>query len=360
MSNEVSPTQNPLESPSNMDAGNAEIVAEAGLLDFATKFVSGEDTPQQEVAEEVKTEQQSEESVEEEVEQTEEADDTNIEAEEAVEEGEVDQEETSESPKEIDTLSFTDLSDQVEKIEIGGKEYTPAQLKSILGQEESAGTKARKAAEELAKIEAKQAELSKQEEWLSKQREASVQSDELATYANEYKALDAQYQQALAEEDAFTLPLIKGKMENVQKKMQEAQNKVQEVQKEAHQKHMSKVSAELQSQGYGNLLKNGAEADAWKAYATKVGLDQAGMFAAVNTPQLAIALDKARRFDELNSKKGTVLKSKGKLLKSSGKTVLNNKQKSEAAYKKRMAEGNPSDKDQRDYFTALANDVLSL
>ena len=350
-------SQHTSESPSVVDAGNAQDIAEAGLLDFATNFVVG-DQPQEEVVEEKEELQQPEEISTEEQELVEpEAGDENVEADKTDEVEEVDQDVNPEA--DIDILSFTDLQDQVGKIEIGGKEYTPAQLKSILGQEESAGTKARKAAEELAKVEAAKADLTEQEAWLKKRTESVAQSDKLATLANQYNALNAQYQKALSSEDSHQMTILDGKMKNVANQYNSAQKQVQAVQNEAQQKHLAKVASHLETEGYGNLLKDTPESTAWKSYATKVGLDESGMFAAVNTPQLAIALEKARRFDELHSKKGTVLKSKGKVLKSSGNKIQNTQQKANSAKQARIAAGKPSDRDTNDYFLDLAKRMHS-
>ena len=357
MDNETNLSQNTVESPSAVGSGNAQEIAEAGLLDFATNFVVG-DQPQEEVVEKEEETQQSEEISTEQEELVEtEADDTEIdvEVEDADEEEVVDQEVDSDKL----ALSFTDFMDQVGALEIGGKEYTPAQLKSILGQEESAGTKARKAAEELAKVEAAKKELAEQEIWLKKRTESVAQSDELAKLANQYTSLNAQYQKALSAEDSHQMTILDGKMKNVANRYKAAQGKVQEVQREAQQRHLTKVASTLETEGYGNLLKDTPEATAWKAYATKVGLDESGMFAAVNTPQLAIALEKARRFDELNSSKGKVLKSKGKILKSSGNKIQNTKTKAETARKQRLAQGKITDSDANDYFLNLAKTVLS-
>ena len=343
-----SPTEVSIGSPS-VDTSDAQATAEAGLLDFAMNFVAG-DQPQESAAEETETEQQSDEMSTE----TEELVDTeaedNTEAEEAAE---MDEDDPEGEPLEtdIDLLSFEELSSQVGKIEIGGKEYSPAQLKSILGQEEAAGTKARKAAEELKQVEERRAELETYEAQLQSRSKAVEQSGELAQMANAGKQLQEQLQKARQAEDYLQVSKINDQLTILNQRYQSKMSEVQTVEAEVRQQKLNSFSKSLTDQGYGKLLEDSPEAAAWQGYVKKSGLDQAAVNAAIESPQLAIALEKARLYDEISSKKGAVLKNASKSLKPSSNKV---KSKSSGQKKKAEYQANPDA-----YFLDLAKDVLA-
>ena len=247
------------------------------------------------------------------------ADATHIEADETDEEDEVaDPTEEVNEAAEIDVLTYDDLFEQVKGIEIGGEVYSPAQLKSILGQEKAAGTKAREAAETIKALDAQKAELDKRAQWLDRRQSASVQSDEMVRLQKDYAKLQSELESYTdVEENLYEIGVTREKMNRVSAQYQAVKKEVDEVQ-QAHRQEQKVLAAEgLKERGLEFLTKKGPQADAWVSYA-KDRMDPSVIEDVVVNPALAEMVEKARRWDAANGKEGKKLTSKSPALKSTG------------------------------------------
>ena len=264
-------------------------------------------------------------------------DDSVVEADEADEEEETDPEAVPET--DIDVMSITELAEQVGKIEINGKEYSPAQLKSILGQEESAGTKAREASSKLKDIEAREAKLVEQEQWLQDRNTAVAKSDQLAEMQVEARKINAQIQKARGEGDMYEVALYKDKLEQLTADYNVAAQQIQQVQQREEQESVAKAAEGLKERGLGYLLSDNEQSKAWTAYASSK-LSPQELRAAALSPAYAEVLEKARKFDAANGKTTKKLKSSAKTLKSgTGKSIGSKQSKQEQARKQRLRAG---------------------
>ena len=264
-------------------------------------------------------------------------DDSVVEAEEADEVEEADPEEVHDT--DIEVMSITELAEQVGKIEINGNEYTPAQLKSILGQEESAGTKAREASSKLKEIEAREAKLAEQEQWLQDRNSAVVKSDQLAGMQAEAHKINAAIQKARAEGDMYEVTLGKDRLELLQQQFAATSQEVQKVNARAEQESIAKAEAGLRERGLDYLLSDNDQAKAWMDY-TQSKLSQQELRAAILSPAIAEAIEKARKYDAASGKATKKVRASGKTLKGGTGNKIGSKQsKQEQARKQRLQAG---------------------
>ena len=264
-------------------------------------------------------------------------DDSVVEADEADEEEETDPDAVPET--DIDVMSITELAEQVGKIEINGKEYSPAQLKSILGQEESAGTKAREASSKLKDIEAREAKLVEQEKWLEDRNTAVAKSDQLAEMQVEARKINAQIQKARGEGDMYEVALYKDQLEQLNVNYKAAAQQIKQVQAREEQESVAKAEAGLRERGLDYLLSDNENSKAWVEYAN-TKLTPQELRAATLSPGFAELVEKARKFDAANGKTTKKLKSSAKTLKSGTGNKIGSKQsKQEQARKQRLRAG---------------------
>ena len=250
------------------------------------------------------------------------SDETHIEDADAEVEGdeEVDPGDDVNENAEIDVLAYDDLFDQVQKIEIGGEVYTPAQLKSILGQEVSAGTRAREAAERTKELDAREQQLEAQIQWLDTRKVAAVQSDEMARIARDYQALEDAHMELDPEVDLYEVNLNREKMNRMGKRYQQLKQEVDAVTARVEAEKEQRSAAVLKEKGYDYLLSNNKRSQAWNDYAqNNLGMSEAAVFQAVTDPSVVIAIEKARRWDEAQSKDTTKLTSSSKTPRSTGR-----------------------------------------
>ena len=321
------------ESPSAME-GNVE---ELGAKLFEGIFDTELDANASKEVEEPDVDDQEEEVVSEEEEP---ADDASVEesdeAEETVEEDDDDQEEFS---GDIDVMSITELAEQVGKIEINGEEYTPAQLKSILGQETAAGTKAREASAKLKEVEAREAKIAEQEEWLTQRTNAAATSDQLVEMQSEARKINASLQKAREEGDMYEVAVQKDKLEVLGQEYQKAQQEVQGVQQKQQQELMVKVEQGLKDRNLGYLLQDNDDSKAWTEYASSK-LSQQELQTVLMIPAVAEAIEKARKWDGAGKKSTAKLKSSTKTLKKGTGNKLSSQQtKAQQAQKARLRNG---------------------
>ena len=323
------------ESPSAME-GNVE---ELGAKLFEGIFDTELDANASKEVEEPDVDDQEEEVVSEEEEP---ADDASVEesdeVEETVEEDEDDQEEFS---GDIDVMSITELAEQVGKIEINGEEYTPAQLKSILGQETAAGTKAREASAKLKEVEAREAKIAEQEEWLTQRTNAAATSDQLVEMQSEARKINASLQKAREEGDMYEVAVQKDKLEVLGQDYQKAQQEVQVVQQRQNQEMMAKVEQGLKDRNLGYLLQENDDSKAWTEYASS-RLNPQELQTVLMIPAVAEAIEKARKWDGAGKKSNpqTKLKSSTKTLtKGTGNKLSSQQSKAKQAQKARLRKG---------------------
>ena len=263
--------------------------------------------------------------------------DSAVEAEEADEGDEADPEEVHET--DIDIISITELAEQVGKIEINGNEYTPAQLKSILGQEESAGTKVREASSKLKDLEAREENLAKQEQWLKDRNSAVAKSDQLAEMQAEARKINAHIQKARGEGDMYEVALYKDKLEQLTADYNQTAQQVQQVRQREEQESLLKAEAGLKQRGLDYLLSDNDQSKAWSEYASSK-LSQQELRAALMSPAIAEAFEKARKYDTASGKTTRKLKSSAKTLKGGTGNKIGSKQsKQEQARKQRLRAG---------------------
>ena len=293
---------NSIDLDSSMDAF-ASYLAQEGHIDEAP--VAEEPTEEPEVEEPEVEEELVEDA----------ADDSDIEADESAEEDGEDPEVNSEA--EIDVLSYNDLFDQVGAVEINGETYTPAQLKSILGQDKAAGTKAREAAERLKELETREGKLIEQEEWLQQRTGAKQQSDQLVQLQNHAKQINAEINKAREEGDMYELSVQKDKLEQLSNHYNKIKREVDQVNQKQEAELYLKAEAGLRELGLNYLLEDSPESKAWTDYISK-SLTQSEMKAVTLNPQLAAMVEKARKWDIANSKQGKKLVSKSTTLKTNG------------------------------------------
>ena len=277
--------------------------------------------PVEEVVEEQPTEEQ---------ELVEDASDENIEAEESVEEEiEEDQEEVSEDA-EIDVLGYEELFSQVKALEINGETYTPAQLKSILGQDKAAGTKAREAAAQLKEVTAKSEELAKKEHLLNERVKSSNNVNVLSELQVKAKDLNTRLEAARAEGDMYEVTQIKDELDILGRKYQATKSQVENTRKMQEEQQLHNAVKGLQERGLGYLVEDTPQATAWNAYASsKLTAKEVEMASMV--PAFAEAIEKARKYDAARGTEGKKLVSKGPTLKGAGKKAPTASQKQKAS-----------------------------
>ena len=309
------------ESPSAME-GNVE---ELGAKLFEGIFDTELDANASDDVEEPDVDDQEEEVVSEEEEP---ADDASVEesdeVEETVEEDEDDQEEFT---GDIDVMSITELQEQVGKIEINGTEYTPAQLKSILGQETAAGTKAREASAKLKEVEAREAKIAEQEQWLQQRTNAAATSDQLVEMQSEARKINASLQKAREEGDMYEVAVQKDKLEILGQNYRQAEQQVKAVHQRQNQEMLAKAEQGLRDRNMGYLLQNNDDSKAWLEYAN-ARLTPRELEATLMIPAMAEAIEKARKWDGAGKKSNpqTKLKSSTKTLKKGTGNELSSQQ----------------------------------
>lgn len=268
--------------------------------------------------------------------------DSDIEADDATDDDEVTDPIDVNENADIDVLSYDDLFNQVGKIEIGGELYSPAQLKSILGQEVSAGTKAREAAERVKELDARAEKLDAEQAWLEQRKEAAVQSDEMARLQREYASIQEKVKGMDPQEDLYEVSLAREQMARIGERYNELHQEVSVVQQRADAEKAQKAAAELKAAGYDYLVSDQKKSKAWLNYASGLGMSQAELHDAARTPSVAIAIEKARQWDAAQSKDTKKLTSTAKAPRSSGRIKQTSQAQKDAKQVSRIKSGQAS------------------
>ena len=333
----------------NVENPNAQ--AEAGVDAFADAFLASSgivDAPSAET--EVVEESDEVEELSEDI-----TDETPVEAEAEATEEETDLEVNDDA--EISVLSYQDLFDQVGAVEINGESYTPAQLKSILGQEVSAGKKAREAAERLKEMETREAKLQEQENWLQQRSKATQQSDQLVQMQSEGRKINAAIKQAREEGDMYELSVQKDKMDQLNNAYRKAQKEVNAVSQRQEAEMYQRASKGLKDVGMGYLLEDNKDSQAWTTYASN-NLAASEVKAVTLNPQLAAMVEKARKWDIANGKQGKKLTSKSPTLKTQGSSQTKLKQQRKAAMTDAMKRGQGDQQSAEAGINAIARELF--
>ena len=340
------PTQGTTESPSVSTGAVShemtEAEANAGLDAFAAQFVGA--VPQNEEPEVSEEATESEESIEEE----ELMDDAGVDTPDEVDEYDEVQDESDQPEGEVEIVSYDDLKGYA--LEIGGEHYTAAQLKSMLGRMKSAGEEARKADQAVKDLDAREAQLAEQEQWIQQRVSATAQSDQLAEMSSEARKINAAIQKARDEGDMYEVAVQKDNLDVLKQQYAAVKKDVDAVSQQYEVKQMQAAEHGLKERGLGYLLEDSPQAKAWTDYATSK-LSQQELRAVTMIPALAEAIEKARKYDSANSKKGVKLKSSGKTLKPG---VNKPKTVNTTTKKREQYQANPDS-----YFLDLAKDVLN-
>ena len=258
------------------------------------------------------------------------SDESDIEAEDTAEEAEeADPAEEEEFAGDIEVMSVTELFEQVNKIEINGKEYSQAQLKSILGQEESAGTKAREASAKLKEIETRESKIAQAEAAVQQKIQAAGASDQMTTMQAEARKLNAAIEVARQEGDMYEVAVAKDKLEILTKQYHQAKSKVDTARQQADLQQVQAAEKGLQERGLSYLLEDGPKAKAWLDHVS-TKLTPAEIRMATLSPAVAAAFEAERLYESAKGKEGKKLVSKGPTLKASGKKAPSKNQKQQA------------------------------
>lgn len=346
---ESNPTQTPVESLSSgvsgaVDQHDLEIQADAALDAFAAQFVGAD--PQNEEPAEREVEESEEVTGEHEELSDDDADvDTPDEADDAEEVEESDQQD-----EELEIVSYDDLKGYA--LEIGGENYTAAQLKSMIGRMKSAGKEAREADQALQEANARLEQAQAQEQWIEQRMSAVASSDKMHQLQSQWQKMNEEIARYEEEGDMYEVTLLERKQKRIAQEYHAAKHELETVQERETQKKRKVAREGLESRGLTHLNNDGPETKAWVDY-VKSKIDNPAEFqTAALTPSIAEAFEKARKYD------ASVGKTKGSKLKSSGKTLksgVNTPAKTPASKRKAEYDANPDA-----YFEDLARDVLGL
>ena len=257
------------------------------------------------------------------------SDESNIEVEETAEVEEADPAEEEEFAGDIEVMSVTELFEQVNKIEINGKEYSQAQLKSILGQEESAGTKAREASAKLKEIEDRENKIAQAENAVQQKIQAVGASEQMSAMQAEAKRLNAAIDAARQEGDMYEVAVAKDKLDVLKQQYHKAKSKVDAVRQQSENQQVQAAERGLKERGLSYLLEDGPKAKAWLDHVSSK-LSPAELRMATLSPAVAAAFEAERLYVAAMGKEGKKLVSKGPSLKASGKKAPSKSQKQQA------------------------------
>ena len=345
--------------------------AEQGLESFAADFLSGSvessdsntGTPDELVnlAEEMLDvgEQPSDQAPEvdestpesDEAETAEESDgDTPAEVEDDVE---ADDEPTDDEVTDYFEVDYNDAKDGIYPIKINGevKMMKFSEIQNQLARSESASKKSQEANQQLQEIEAKREELAKGEEWLQQRAKASVESDQLQQLSGQYAQAQKALEKARTDNDPMKMVQIKDAMEQIGATYNKIAENVKQVNSEAEKRHIDSQYKILQDKGYGDVIN-----DSYRTYLKDNLTDQA-ISAISMDAGLAIALEKARKWDASQGKAKRTLK-KGKSLPAGGGKINQAKANKQQAISQAMAQGKGSQDDALSGIDAIAKDIL--
>ena len=265
------------------------------------------------------------------------------------------------SEADIDVLPYEDLFDQVGAIEIGGKNYTPAQLKSILGQEESAGTKAREASAKLREAEEVLARAAQQEQWVEQRMNGVQHSDQLLKIDAEIKEASEIRARARDEGDMYEVAVQKERIEVLKEQREGHKAEVDAVNKRVNHEKIQALNSSLETRGVGYLVSDKEAVGRWVEYVSNTGITQEEFKTAQLSPAIAEAFEKARKYDAAQTKGGKKISSSKKTLKAgTGKKITSTATKKGAERKTRLKKGQGTPQDVNEAALNVANSILGL
>ena len=266
---------------------------------------------------------------------------------------EADDEPTDDEVSEYFEVDYNDAKDGIYPIKINGevKMMKFSEIQNQLARSESASKKSQEANQQLQEIEAKREELARGEEWLKQRAQASVESDQLQQLSGQYAQAQKALEKARSEQDSYKMVQIKDAMEQIGAQYNKISENVKQVNSEAEKRHLDSQYKILQEKGYGDVIN-----DSYRSYLKDNLTDQA-ISAISMDAGLAIALEKARKWDASQGKSKRVLK-KGKSLPAGGGKINQAKTNKQQAINQAMAQGKGSQDDALSGIDAIAKDIL--
>ena len=318
----------------------------AELVTLAEEMLDVGEEPSDQVSEADESKQESDEAET----AKESDDDTPVKAEEDVE---TDDEPTDDDVNEYFEVSYEDAKDGVYPIKIGGevKMMKFSEIQNQLARSESASKKSQEANQQLEEIKAKEEALAQSEEWLKQRTQASVESDQLQQLSGQYSQAQSALNKAREDNDMFQVTRIKDVMEQIGAKYNEIATNVKATNEEAERRHTEAQLKILQDKGYGDVIT-----DSYKSYLND-NLTEQAISAISMDATLAIALEKARKWDASQGKGKRALK-KGKSLAAGGGNIKQAKANKQQAISKAMSQGQGSQDDALSGIDAIAKDIL--
>ena len=318
-----------------------------GIFGEPTDASASEEVPEDDVDDQVSGDSDEEEVL---------SDDNDVD--EIDEVDEIEEDETDDDHEEfsgdIDVLSIAELGEQVGKIEINGKEYTPAQLKSILGQEESAGTKAREASAKLKEIQEKEA-------WIEQRMQGVQHSDQMTAIEREARQLNEELKAAREEGDMYEVAVKKDRLEVLQGEYARAKSEVDAINNRIQSEKIENARKGLEERGLGYLNRDGKETASWLEYVRSKGVSDEDLQIAATNPAIAEAFELARKWETANGKTTKKVVSSRKTLKAgTGKKIGSTESKASAERKKRLKAGVGTSADVDSAAMNVAKDILGF
>ena len=296
------------------------------------------------------TEAEEEHPVSDHNEETEESDDdTPVEAEADEEESE----EPTDDVSEYFEVDYDDAKDGIYPIKINGeiKMMKFGEIQNQLARAESASKKSQEANHLQQELETREARLQEQEQWFEARSKATVQSEQLAQLANQYNAGQQALNKARAENDSYRMVQIKDKLEQIQGEYSHLEHQVRATNEEANKRKTQEQFEILKSKGYGEVVT-----DEYRGYLAD-NLSDTAIQAISYDATLAIALEKARKWDASQGKSKRSLK-KSKSLSAGGGKISQSKSNAQQAKLAAMKAGKGSQEDALAGLDAIANEVL--
>ena len=299
--------------------------------------------------------QESEES--EEVEETPPSDSTDdetpdIEADDDVE----DDDEPTEVLEGAWDVEYDEVKDARLPIKINGEVKMMAfgEIQNQLARAEAASTKSREVNQQLEEAEALRSQLEEEKAFVGRQKEAAKMSDEVAVRVNYIRQMEAQLKKAVESKNSHDATLLRERITAVTAETNEIYQRVTEAEAEAQQKHLAEQHNLLVSKGYGDVVNDG-----YVQY-VQGNLSEAALKAVNEDASLAIALEKARKWDESQSKgKTRKLTKKTKTLSAGKGNVKSTQSADEKAKASRFANRTASKEEAEDALLSFAQNFIN-
>lgn len=264
--------------------------------------------------------------------------------------------EPTESTGETWDVDYDDVKDARLPIKINGevKMMDFGEIQNQLARSEAASKKSREANQQLEELDTIRNKLAEEEAAIKRQADAVKMSDEVAVRVNYIRQMEAQLKKAVEDNDSHNATLLRERINAVSAEANQIHQQVIAAEQEVKNKHLATQQKILVDRGYGDMIN-----DNYISYA-KEQLSEDGLKAVNDDATLAIILDKARKWDESQSKGQTrKLKKKTKTLNAGTGNIQSTKSKEEKELQQRFATGKASKAEAEDALLGFAKDFLS-